>query len=247
MASALRRVPDTERNVNSSLYFGNLDPQVSEILMYELFIQFAPVRSLNMPKDRILKTHQGFGFVEFKTIEDAEYTLDILRGVRLYGKTLKIRKSEPQKTTQTTGPHEELIDSNYMDVGARLFVRNLNPLIDEQFLRETFSKFGTLIKPPSIQRDPETGESEGYGFLTYDDFTTSDTVIEKMNGATLMNLKVTVAYAFKEHGHQKGASHGDKVERLLAENARKNNVLVGKKKRKPGKVQKPKHKKHEHR
>lgn len=238
---SLRRVADTEKNIKSSLYFGNLDSQVTEALMYELFIQFAPVRSLNMPKDRLLKTHQGFGFVEFKTVEDAEYTLDILRGIRLFGKSLKIRRSEPQKTL--AGPQEELIDSHYMDVGARLFVSNLSPMIDEQFLQETFSRFGTLIKPPSIVRDPETGESKGHGFLTYDDFSVSDTVIEKMNGATLMNLKLNVAYAFKEHGEQKGATHGDKVERLLAENAKKNNVL--KKKRRPGKVQKPKYKKHD--
>ena len=43
---------------------------------------------------------------------------------------------------------------------------------------DTFSKFGTLIRNPIIRRDSE-GHSLGYGFLTYDDFESSDLCIQK--------------------------------------------------------------------
>ncbi|KAK6454390.1 uncharacterized protein RJT20DRAFT_58386 [Scheffersomyces xylosifermentans] len=260
MSAIFRRIPDSDRNIRASLYFGNLDPEATELLMYELFIQFAPIRYLNMPKDRILKTHQGFGFVEFKTVRDADYTLEILRGVRLFGKILKLKKAEPPKTgsqhqdqqvgSTSTPNQQELLNPNYIDIGAKLFVNNLNPLIDDQFLKETFSKFGTLIKNPVLKRDPETGESKGYGFLTFDDFSTCDEIIEKMDGAILMNAKINVSYAFKEDpatGQQKRSRHGDKVERLLAESAKSNNVLHTKKKnpvKKSGKVTKPSHNNH---
>ncbi|ODV80184.1 RNA-binding domain-containing protein [Suhomyces tanzawaensis NRRL Y-17324] len=229
MASAFKKVAETERNHRATLYFGNLDSQVTEVLMYELFIQFAPIRSLNMPKDRVLKTHQGFGFVEFRSVEDADYVMDILRGIRLYGKTLKLKKTDLLKSGKGTSEQTGL---SIVDVGAKLFINNLNPLIDESFLQDTFSKFGTLIKPPAIQRDDD-GKSKGYAFLTFDDFTTSDYVIEKMDGKTLMNSKVNIAYAYKEDasGHQQKVRHGDKVERLLAENAKSNNLLPKPKKR----------------
>ena len=242
MTSVFRKPPDSDRNIKASLYFGNLDPQVTEPLLYELFIQFAPIRSLNLPKDRVLKTHQGYGFIEFRTIKDSEYVLNILRGIRLYGKMLKLKKAEPnfKGNSQQVGATTA---SNAMDIGAKIFINNLNPLIDEQSLADTFSKFGTLIRDPSIIRDPESGESKGYGFISFNDFSSSDMAIQKMNGAILMNSKVSVTYAFKDDptsGQHMKIKHGDKVERLLAENAKSNNVLISStKQNESGKIAKP--------
>ncbi|RCK54507.1 Splicing factor 3B subunit 4 [Candida viswanathii] len=249
MSTIFKKQADSERNSNASLYFGNIDPQITELLMYELFIQFGPIKSLNMPKDRILKTHQGYGFVEFRNIDDAKYTMDILRGVRLYGKALKLKKIDAKSSTSTTGNRvlnqtigtfvaSDLINSNYIDVGAEVFISNLNPLIDEKFLSDTFSKFGKLIRTPSIRRDPE-GQSMGYAFLTYDDFESSDLCIQKMNNVILMNNKISVSYAFKDQSVDgKKVRHGDEVERMLAQSAKKNNLLVTKKTKKGGKPHK---------
>lgn len=233
MSSVFRKLPDSERNTNASLYFGNIDPQCTELLMYELFVQFGPVKNINMPKDRVLKTHQGYGFVEFKNPLDAKYTEDILRGVRLHGKLLKLKKLESKPQTlqrQQIGTFVnsklELLSDKYIDVGASVFVNNLNPLIDEKFLMNTFLKFGTLIKEPEIKRDHE-GNSMGFGFVTFGDFETSDLVIEKLNNTILMNSKISLDYAFKNELGENGKKvrHGDEAERKLAANAKKNNLL----------------------
>lgn len=253
MATIFKRQLDSERNSNASLYFGNIDPQVTELLMYELFIQFGPIKSLNMPKDRILKTHQGYGFVEFRNIDDAKYTMDILRGVRLFGKALKLKNIDSKSSTTTASNNAlnqtigtfvslDLINPNYIDVGAKIFINNLNPLIDEKFLSDTFSKFGTLIRAPSIRRNSD-GQLMGYAFLTYDDFESSDLCIQKMNNVILMNNKISVSYAFKEQTVDgKKARHGDEVERMLAQSAKKNNVLVSKKAKSTGKKKARPHK-----
>ena len=39
-----------------------------------------------MPKDRVTQTHQGYGFVEFLSEEDADYAIKILNMIKLYGK-----------------------------------------------------------------------------------------------------------------------------------------------------------------
>lgn len=259
MSIIFRKRLDSDRNIDASLYFGNIDPQVTELLMYELFIQFGPVKSINIPKDRILKTHQGYGFVEFKNSADAKYTMEILRGIRLYGKALKLKRIDAKSQSSTNNPNNQtigtfvqsdLINPNYIDVGAKLFINNLNPLVDESFLMDTFSKFGTLIRNPIIRRDSE-GHSLGYGFLTYDDFESSDLCIQKMNNTILMNNKIAISYAFKDLSVDgKKSRHGDQVERTLAESAKKNNLLVtktskagttkgNKRKNKPHKVTKP--------
>ena len=74
-----------------------------------------------------------------------------------------------------------------------------------------------------IARDPATGTSKGYGFVSYTDFEAADAAIDAMNGQFLMNKAVTVQYAFKKDG--KGERHGTPAERLLAAQARKNNAL----------------------
>lgn len=227
MSTILRRPADNEKNVQASLYFGNLDAQASEALLYELFIQFGPVRSLYLPKDRVLRTHQGFGFVEFRTVKDADYALEILRGVRLYGRILVLKKTDPYKMNEDAGTNGAI------DIGAKIFINNLNPLIDEKYLQDTFSKFGTIIKAPQIVRHDD-GRLKGHGFVTFDDFESSDAAIEKMNGNVLMNQTVTVTYAYKDDA--KKLKHGDEIERQLAESAKENRATVKAKvtkKRKP--------------
>lgn len=207
--NVFRKPLENERNPNATLYVGNLDPQVTEPLLYELFIQVGPVRLLNLPKDRILRAHQGFGFVEFNTSIDADYALSVLNGVRLFGKTLKMKKTDPSGASgNDTKPA--------LSIGARLFVNHLSPLVNEKYLKDTFSRFGTLVEYPSIVKD-DAGKSKGHGFVEYDDFDSSDMAILKMNGSVLMNNRIEVAYAYKDGFEHQKLQHGDEVERKLAQ------------------------------
>jgi len=56
-----------------------------------------------------------------------------------------------------------------------------------QLLYDTFSAFGMIIQTPKIMRDPETGASRGFGFVSYEGFEASDAAIEAMNGQFLCN------------------------------------------------------------
>jgi RNA recognition motif-containing protein len=67
-----------ERNQEATVYVGNIDERVTEPLLWELFIQCGPVVNVHLPKDRITNVHQGYGFVEFMSEEDADYTLKVI-------------------------------------------------------------------------------------------------------------------------------------------------------------------------
>lgn len=189
-----------ERNQDATAYVGNLDAQVSEELLWELFVQAGPVVNVYVPKDRVTGLHQGYGFVEFRSEEDADYAIKILNMIKLYGKPIRVNKASQDKKS--------------LDVGANLFVGNLDPDVDEKLLYDTFSAFGVIVTNPKIMRDPDTGNSRGFGFVSYDSFETSDAAIEAMNGQYLCNRQITVSYAYKKD--TKGERHGTPAERMLA-------------------------------
>jgi RNA recognition motif-containing protein len=64
------------------------------------------------------------------------------------------------------------------------------------------------------------------GFISFDNFDSSDQAIEAMNGQYLCGKAITVSYAFKKDG--KGGKHGTEAERLLAAQAKKHNVSLAK-------------------
>ncbi|KAF8251922.1 RNA-binding domain-containing protein [Wilcoxina mikolae CBS 423.85] len=199
-----------EQDKEATVYIGNLDERVSDALVWELMLQAGRIVNVHLPKDRVTQTHQGFGFVEFISEEDAEYAARIMNQVRLYGKPIRVNKASADK--QKT-----------VEVGAELFVGNLDSMVDEKTLYDTFSTFGNLVSAPKIARD-DAGISKGFGFISYDSFEASDKAIESMDKQFLMNKEINVQYAYKKDG--KGERHGDQAERLLAAQARKHNVSM---------------------
>ena len=56
-----------------------------------------------MPKDRISLTHQGYGFVEFLSEEDADYAIRIMNMIKLYGKPIRVNKVSDSNIEQYQG------------------------------------------------------------------------------------------------------------------------------------------------
>ncbi|XP_072551104.1 RNA-binding protein 7 [Salminus brasiliensis] len=73
-----------------TLFVGNLDPQVTEELLFELFLQAGPLVKVKIPKDGDGKSKQ-FAFVNFKHEVSVPYSMNLLNGVRLYGRQLNIQ------------------------------------------------------------------------------------------------------------------------------------------------------------
>lgn len=199
------------KNQEATIYVGNLDEKVTEAILWELMVQVGPVVHVYIPRDRINQTHQGFGFVEFQSEQDADYACRIMNLIKLYSKPIKVNKA-------TT-------DRKLVDVGANLFVGNLAPEIDERTLVDAFSTFGGVVLMVRISRDDLSGISKGYGFINFDNFESSDKAIECMNGQWLCNKPISVSYAFKKDG--KGERHGTLTERLLASQAKKVAIASG--------------------
>lgn len=197
-----------EQDKDATVYIGNIDERAAPDMVYEIMLQMGSIQNIHMPRDRVTQSHQGFGFVEFRTPTDAEYAANVMNGVKLYGKSLRVNKASADKQKTT-------------DIGAELFVGNLDPSADEKILYDTFSRFGPLLSLPKVARD-DNGGSKGFGFISFGDFESSDAAIDNLNSQYILSNQVTVQYAFKKDG--KGERHGDEAERQLAAQAKKRNI-----------------------
>jgi splicing factor 3B subunit 4 len=191
------------KNQEATVFVGELMAEVTEALLWELMAQAGPVVSVHIPRDKVNDAHSGYGFVEFATERDAEYAMRVMNQIKLFGRPIRVNRSNANRRTA--------------DVGANLFVGNLDPSVEERTLYETFGRFGTLLALPKIMRD-ETGQSRGFAFVSFDSFAAADAAIEGMNGQFLANKPVTVAYAFKKDSRSE--RHGTRAERLLEEKQR---------------------------
>lgn len=208
--STMSRPPELDRNQDATCYVGNIDERATDALMWELMTQAGPLVNLHLPKDRITQSHQGYGFAEFQTEQDADYACKVMNGLKLYGKPIRVNKASN--------------DRKQIDIGANLFVGSLDPAVDERLLFEAFSAFGNIVGVPKVARDAATAESKNFGFVSFDSFEAADAAIEALNGQFLLNKNITVAYAMKKDS-KSGETHGTAAERLLAAQARKNNAL----------------------
>lgn len=121
---------------DATIYVGGLDDKVTDTLLWELFVQAGSVVNVHMPKDRVTQMHQGYGFVEFLNEDDADYGIKIMNMIKLYGKPIRVNKASAHQKN--------------LDVGANIFIGNLDPEVDEKLLYDTFSAFGVILQTPKV-------------------------------------------------------------------------------------------------
>ena len=87
-------------------------------------------------KKSIFRYYYRYGFVEFLTEEDADYSIKIMNMIKLYGKPIRVNKASAHQKN--------------LDVGANIFIGNLDPEVDEKLLYDTFSAFGVILTTPKV-------------------------------------------------------------------------------------------------
>eukprot|EP00672_Neobodo_designis_P017251 CAMPEP_0174850780 /NCGR_PEP_ID=MMETSP1114-20130205/21136_1 /TAXON_ID=312471 /ORGANISM="Neobodo designis, Strain CCAP 1951/1" /LENGTH=223 /DNA_ID=CAMNT_0016085267 /DNA_START=56 /DNA_END=724 /DNA_ORIENTATION=+ len=191
------------RNDRSTVYVGALSADVDEDLLFELAVQFGPVRRLVMPKDRLTGVREDFAFVEYATPADAQYFAEVAANsvIELFGKRIRVSYKGD----------DQLAADALLEIGAKLCVRNVDPAVDESAIADHFKQFGNFAVPPRLLRN-EHGLSRGVAFISYDSFEASDAALAATNNSWLFNRVITVDYADKPDGSGK---HGSEEERAL--------------------------------
>uniref|UniRef100_A0A8C5LCW3 Poly(A) binding protein, cytoplasmic 1-like n=1 Tax=Jaculus jaculus TaxID=51337 RepID=A0A8C5LCW3_JACJA len=198
----------------SSLYVGDLHPDVTEAMLYDMFSPVGPILSIRVcrdvttrrslgyayinfqqPADVVYNEHgsRGFGFVHFETYEAAQKAISTMNGMLLNDRKVFVghfksrQKREAELGARTVG-------------FTNIYVKNLHVDMDEQGLQDLFSQFGKT-QSVKVMRDI-SGQSRGFGFVNFEKHEEAQKAVDNMNGKEVNGQQLYVGRAQKRAERQ---------------------------------------------
>ncbi|CAA7271654.1 unnamed protein product [Cyclocybe aegerita] len=164
---------------SASLYVGELDPTVTEAMLFEIFNMIGPVASIRVCRDAVTRRSLGYAYVNYLNTSDGERALEQLNYSLIKNRACRIMWSQRDPALRKTGQ-------------GNIFIKNLDELIDNKALHDTFAAFGNVLSC-KVATD-EHGRSKGYGFVHYETAEAAENAIKAVNGMLLNDKKVYVGH-----------------------------------------------------
>ncbi|QPG94456.1 Protein phosphatase PP2A regulatory subunit B [Epichloe festucae Fl1] len=172
---------------SASLYVGELDPSVTEAMLFELFSQIGAVASIRVCRDAVTRRSLGYAYVNYNSTSDGEKALEELNYTIIKGRPCRIMWSQRDPALRKTGQ-------------GNVFIKNLDVAIDNKALHDTFAAFGNILSCKVAQ--DEHGNSKGYGFVHYETDEAAQQAIKHVNGMLLNEKKVYVGHHIPKKDRQ---------------------------------------------
>ncbi|XP_050214474.1 polyadenylate-binding protein 5-like [Mercurialis annua] len=168
---------------NMSLYVGDLEDNVNDGQLYDLFSQIASVVSVRVCRDQTKQSSLGYAYVNFTSPQDAANAMESLNYTPLNGKPIRIMFSHRDPSIRKSGQ-------------GNIFIKNLHASIDNKALYDTFAAFGRVLSC-KVAND-FNGQSKGYGFVQFEDEEAAESAIKFLNGMLLNDKQVYVGHFVRQ-------------------------------------------------
>eukprot|EP00612_Vaucheria_litorea_P004820 CAMPEP_0171463260 /NCGR_PEP_ID=MMETSP0945-20130129/6991_1 /TAXON_ID=109269 /ORGANISM="Vaucheria litorea, Strain CCMP2940" /LENGTH=301 /DNA_ID=CAMNT_0011989995 /DNA_START=304 /DNA_END=1206 /DNA_ORIENTATION=+ len=179
------------------VYVGNLGYDTKAEALEEVFSTCGTVSHVNLLTDFETGNSRGFAFVTFASPEEAQTAVDTLNGTDIDGRSIRVNPTRAKRGNDSMmddrGPSNKSFQSDVPDE-AKLFIGNLGWDTSSDDLMRAFSEFGTVVDAKVI-KDRETGNSRGFGFISFENPASAEKAIHTMDGMELggRDIRVTVS------------------------------------------------------
>jgi polyadenylate-binding protein len=188
---------------SASLYVGELDPSVTEAMLFEIFNMVGPVASIRVCRDAVTRRSLGYAYVNYLNSADGERALEHLNYSLIKNRPCRIMWSQRDPALRKTGQGNIFIKNlddkidNKVSTGARVAqgrgkVAKVGCCLHTQALHDTFAAFGNILSC-KVATD-ENGNSRGFAFVHYETGEAAEAAIKSVNGMLLNDKKVYVGH-----------------------------------------------------
>ncbi|CAF5088167.1 unnamed protein product, partial [Rotaria sp. Silwood1] len=137
------------------VFIKNLDKNIDNKSLCDTFSAFGNILSCKIMTDESGQS-KGFGFVHFETQEAADNAINKVNGMLLADKKVYVGRFMSRNQGADAGGPREFTN---------IFIKNFGNQLDEEKLRELFSKHGKILSF-KIEND-ESGQSKGFSFCSF--------------------------------------------------------------------------------
>lgn len=146
----------------TNIYVKNIQADVTDDELRELFEKFGEVTSAAIARDSESGKSRGFGFVNLVKHEEAAKAVEELNDKDFKGQSLYVGRAQKkhEREEELKKQHEAArAEKNTKYQGVNLYVKNLSDDVGDEELREIFTGAGTITSA-KVMRDagPEIGD-----------------------------------------------------------------------------------------
>eukprot|EP00954_Amorphochlora_amoebiformis_P024870 1369361-Amorphochlora_amoeboformis.AAC.2 len=167
----------TTQGRTNSLYVGDLNPEVSEGKLMEIFSTVGHINSLRLCRDHHTQRSLGYAYINYNQPEHAEKALKTLNFTKIDGRPCRVMWVHRDPWLRKSGK-------------GNIFVKNLPPNTDNKGLFDMFKPFGEIL---SVKVPEKDGKWLTYGFVHFKDEKAATEAIAKKNGEKIGDVQLLVA------------------------------------------------------
>ncbi|CAF1463916.1 unnamed protein product [Adineta steineri] len=185
-----QRDPALRKSGVGNVFIKNLDKNIDNKSLYDTFSAFGNILSCKIMTDENGQS-KGFGFVHFETQEAADNAINKVNGMLLADKKVYVGRFISRNQRNDGGGQRKFTN---------IFVKNFGDQLDEEKLRELFSKHGKITSC-KIEND-ENGNSKGFGFCSFESPEEAEEAVDKLNGYSIGDKQLYVGRFQKKNERQ---------------------------------------------
>lgn len=189
------------------IFVGDLSSEINDRTLYEAFARCPNCSDARVMWDHGTGRSKGYGFVSYRTKEDAEHGIRTMNGEQVG--TRRVRCGWAQHKQDDTLPMDQKTVDLADPSNTNVYVGNISPQLSDQDLRRAFAAFGQVL-------EVKTYRKAGYGFVRFASHLDAVRSIVAMNGATLHDRQLKCSWGRFQNGHKGNTALAESQQMFLA-------------------------------